>query len=114
MRLSLALVILVAASSAAHSAPGNMPGPSDLVPIGINFKQSFTDRLRMGIQMSTSQIGSEGDFRMQADWYYLDHRFPDWLGLRAGRTKMPFGLYNEVNDIDAARVPVLLPRPSAT
>jgi hypothetical protein len=30
--------------------------------------------------------------------------------LRAGRTKLPFGLYNESSDIDAARVPVLLPQ----
>ncbi len=44
------------------------------------------------------------------DWFYLDYRFADWLGLRAGRTKIPFGLYNEVNDIDSARVPILLPQ----
>ena len=31
-------------------------------------------------------------------------------GFRAGRVKIPFGLYNEINDIDSARVPILLPQ----
>jgi hypothetical protein len=30
--------------------------------------------------------------------------------MRAGRTKLPFGLYNEQSDVDAARVPILLPQ----
>jgi hypothetical protein len=30
--------------------------------------------------------------------------------VRFGRTKLPFGLYNEINDVDAARVPILLPQ----
>jgi hypothetical protein len=51
-----------------------------------------------------------GNYRPQFDWYYLDYRFADWFGLRAGRTKLPFGLYNEVQDVDAARVPALLPQ----
>ena len=29
--------------------------------------------------------------------------FADWLGMRAGRVKIPFGLYNEVNDVDSGR-----------
>jgi hypothetical protein len=46
----------------------------------------------------------------QADWFYLDYRFQDWFGLRAGRLKIPYGLHNEVQAIDSARVPVLLPQ----
>lgn len=85
-------------------------GSFELTEAAINFTQPLTDRLRMGLQLFTSQIGAVGDFRVEADWYYLDYRFSDWLGLRAGRTKVPFGLYNEINDIDAARVPILLPQ----
>ena len=33
-----------------------------------------------------------------------------WLGLRAGRIKLPFGLYNEYSDIDSARLSILLPQ----
>jgi len=89
-----------------HSTRGSF----ELTEAAINFTQPLTDRLRMGLQLFTSQIGGVGDFRVQADWYYLDYRFADWLGLRAGRNKVPFGLYNEINDIDAARVPILLPQ----
>jgi len=89
-----------------HSVRGSV----EFTEVAINFTQPLTERLRMGLQLFTSQIGGVGDFHIQADWYYLDYRFADWLGLRAGRTKVPFGLYNEIQDIDAARVPVLLPQ----
>jgi hypothetical protein len=69
-----------------------------------------TDRLRLGVQLFARDLGPDGNYRPQLDWYYLDYRFWDFLGLRAGRTKIPFGLYNEYNDIDAARVPILLPQ----
>lgn len=89
-----------------HSTRGSF----ELTEAAINFTQQLTDRLRTGLQLFTSQIGGVGDFRVQADWYYIDYRAADWLGIRAGRTKVPFGLYNEINDIDAARVPILLPQ----
>ncbi|HEY4187631.1 MAG TPA: hypothetical protein VGP07_21315 [Polyangia bacterium] len=85
-------------------------GSFELTEIALNVTQPLTEQLRMGAQIFTSQIGGAGDFKMQADWYYLDYRLADWLGVRAGRTKLPFGLYNEINDIDAARVPILLPQ----
>jgi hypothetical protein len=69
-----------------------------------------TDRLRIGAQLFARDLGPDGNYKPQFDWYYLDYRFFDWLGVRAGRTKIPFGLYNEYNDIDAARVPILLPQ----
>ena len=40
----------------------------------------------------------------------FDYRFKDWLGIRAGRVKIPFGLYNDSSDVDSARVPILLPQ----
>lgn len=85
-------------------------GSFEFTEVGINFTQLLTDELRTGIQLFARQLGKDGDFRARMDWFYLDYRFADWLGLRAGRTKIPFGLYNEVNDIDSARVPILLPQ----
>jgi hypothetical protein len=85
-------------------------GSFEFTEVGINFTQLLTDELRTGIQLFTRQLGRDGDFRARMDWFYLDYHFADWLGLRAGRTKIPFGLYNEVNDIDSARVPILLPQ----
>ena len=85
-------------------------GSFEFTEVGINFTQLLTEDLRTGIQIFARQLGTDGDFRARMDWFYLDYRFADWLGIRAGRTKIPFGLYNEVNDIDSARVQILLPQ----
>jgi len=85
-------------------------GSFEFTEVGINFTKPLTDRLRIGVQIFTRDLGPIGNYKPQFDWFYLDYRFQDWLGLRAGRTKIPFGLYNETNDIDAARVPILLPQ----
>src|SRR5262249_33602750 len=50
-----------------------------------------------------------GNYSAKLDWFDLDYHYRDFLGFRAGRTKIPFGLYNETSDVDAARVPILLP-----
>jgi hypothetical protein len=78
--------------------------------VGLNFTKSLTDRLRVGIQLFAQDLGPSGTYDAKMDWFYLDYRIADWLGLRAGRVKIPFGLYNEVNDIDQARLPILLPQ----
>jgi hypothetical protein len=85
-------------------------GSAELTEVGINFTTSVTDRLRIGVQLFARDLGPVGNYQPQFDWFFLDYRFFDWFGIRAGRTKLPFGLYNEVNDIDSARVPILLPQ----
>jgi hypothetical protein len=85
-------------------------GTLEFAEVGINFTSQVTDRLRLGLQLFAHDLGSSGNYSAKADWFYLDYRWRDWLGIRAGRTKLPFGLYNEQNDVDAARVAVLLPQ----
>jgi hypothetical protein len=85
-------------------------GSPEFSEVGLNFTKSITEQLRVGAQLFARDLGPVGNYRPQFDWYYLDYRFADWFGLRAGRTKLPFGLYNEVQDVDAARVPALLPQ----
>jgi hypothetical protein len=85
-------------------------GSFEFTEVGINFTKEITDNFRIGAQLFTRDIGPIGNYAAQFDWFYLDYRFFDWLGIRAGRTKLPFGLYNETSDIDAARVPILLPQ----
>jgi hypothetical protein len=62
------------------------------------------------MQLFSRKLGQTGDYVPKMDWFYLDYRFEDWVGIRAGRVKIPFGLYNDTADIDAARVPILLPQ----
>ena len=78
--------------------------------VGINFTKTLLEQLRTGIQFFAQDLGPTGTYNARVDWAYLDYRFSDWLGLRAGRVKLPFGLYNEINDVDSARVAVLLPQ----
>jgi hypothetical protein len=90
----------------AHSRRGTF----EFTEVGINFTKNISDDLRVGMQLFSRDLGTVGNYKPQFDWFYLDYHFRDWLGLRAGRTKLPFGLYNEHSDIDQARVPILLPQ----
>jgi hypothetical protein len=85
-------------------------GSFEMSEVGINVTRVLTDRLRLGLQLFARDLGPLGNYNAKFDWYYLDYRLADWVGVRAGRVKLPFGLYNEVNDVDAARVPILLPQ----
>jgi hypothetical protein len=85
-------------------------GSFEFTEVGINFTKEITDNFRVGAQLFARDLGPIGNYSAQFDWFYLDYRLFDWLGIRAGRTKLPFGLYNETSDIDAARVPILLPQ----
>lgn len=85
-------------------------GSFEFSEVGLNFTVQLTEKLRTGVQIFAHDLGPIGNYSPKADWYYLDYRFEDWLGFRGGRVKIPFGLYNDTADIDAARVPVLLPQ----
>jgi hypothetical protein len=65
---------------------------------------------RLGAQLFLRDFGDYDNGKPQLDWAYIDRRFSDAFGLQAGRVKIPFGLYNEIWDVDAARTPVFLPR----
>jgi len=90
----------------AHSSEGSF----EFTEIGLNFTLPATDRLTLGLQIFSHDLGPIGDYRATLDWYSLDYHWRDWLGIRAGRVKLPFGLYNDSSDIDAARTSVLLPQ----
>lgn len=85
-------------------------GSFDFTEVGVNITKPLGDRLRVAMQIFAHDLGPLGNYAPQLDWYFLDYRFADWLGLRAGKTKLPWGLYNESNDVDAGRVPILLPQ----
>ncbi len=85
-------------------------GSFEFTEAGINFTKPVSDRLRVGLQLFSRDLGPIGDYKVKLDWAYLDYRWRDWLGIRAGRTKLPFGLYNDTSDIDAAQPTALLPQ----
>src|SRR5690606_23782908 len=85
-------------------------GSLELFEAGINVSSEITDKLRAGVQLYARAFGQYRDLPPRLDWAFLDYRHERWLGLRAGVIKMPFGLYNEYADIDASRLPILLPQ----
>jgi hypothetical protein len=85
-------------------------GSFELTEAGLNFTKPLTERLRAGLQLFTRKLGPQGDFTVKFDWFYLDYRWQDWLGFRAGRVKLPFGLYNDTSDVDSGRTFILLPQ----
>ncbi len=93
-----------------YLAEGTNKGSFAFTELGVNFTKQLTDTLRIGFQIFAHNLGPFGNYSVKADWYCLDWRFRDWFGIRVGRVKLPFGLYNDTSDIDAARVPVLLPQ----
>ena len=90
----------------AHTERGSL----EFTEARINFTKALHDRLSIGIQLFARDLGPEGTYSAKFDWLYLDYRWKDWLGLRAGRVKLPFGLYNDTSDIDAAQPVILLPQ----
>ncbi len=85
-------------------------GSMRLFEAGINVSTEPADRLRVGAQLFTRDLANDTSTTVGLDWAFLDYSWRDWLGIRAGRTKVPFGLYNEYQDIDSARTAILLPQ----
>lgn len=75
----------------------------------VNTLKSF-GQLQLGAQLLIRDFGEEGDFRPDFDWAYLDYAFNNKIGLRLGRVRLPFGLYNEYRDVDQARMEILYPQ----
>ena len=85
-------------------------GSVDLTQAALTATSDITDRLRVGMQFIALHQGLYGSLTPTLDWGDIDFRWKEWLGLRAGRIKIPWGLYNEYVDIDASRTQILLPQ----
>lgn len=77
---------------------------------GLNASLSLTDKLRVGVQGYSRNIGHLGDGRVELDWAFADFRMRDWFGIRAGKVKTPFGLYNDTQDMEFLHTWALLPQ----
>jgi hypothetical protein len=75
----------------------------------LNFTDSVTDNLRVGMQLHYLRLGAFGGDEVVIDWAQGDYRFKPWLGLRAGKVKIRWGLYNDTQDADPGYLWALLP-----
>lgn len=76
----------------------------------LNVSAAVTDNIRVGAQIMARNLGSDGNENVVLDWAYGDYRYSDELGLRIGKVKTPFGLYNQTRDVDMVRNSILLPQ----
>ncbi len=66
--------------------------------------------MSIGAQAFLRELGPLGNHELELAWGFVDWRRHAELGLRVGAFKLPYGLYNETADVDAARTPILLPQ----
>jgi hypothetical protein len=75
----------------------------------LNFNDSVSDNLRVGMQLHYLRLGAFGGDEVVIDWAMGDYRFKPWLGVRAGKVKIRWGLYNDTQDVDPSYMWALLP-----
>ena len=78
----------------------------------VNISDSLADNLRVGIQLHMYQLGEFGGSNVQVDWASGDYRVKDHFGIRAGKVKTVWGLFNDSQDVDAIFLWILLPQGS--
>ncbi len=85
-------------------------GSFEFTEAALNASTQLTDSLRLGLQFFSRDLGDLGNNEVKLDWAFADYRHWDFLGVRAGKFKLPFGLYNEIRDYDMLRTSILLPQ----
>ncbi|MBU2503206.1 hypothetical protein KJ682_17900 [bacterium] len=93
-----------------YLVPRSVNGTAEFHETGLIVTAVPRDRLRVGIQLMGRNFGDTGNDQVVLDWAFGDYRWKDELGLRAGKIKMPYGLYNEGRDVDLLRTTVFLPQ----
>lgn len=91
-------------------ATDSVDGTTQILEAGLTINVPVNDKLRVGMQFLSRDLGDEGNNDVRLDWAFGDYRFDDALGVRLGKVKMPIGLYNEGRDSDFLRNMAFLPQ----
>jgi len=103
-----------------HTSDNNIYGQSDdgispgLTEIGLNLSYQPFDRLNLSVQGLYRRAGKVDGGIVRLDYGVADLtllRFESGqLGIRGGRIKVPFGLYNETRDVAFTNPTIILPQ----
>jgi len=103
-----------------HTSDNNIYGQSDdgispgLTEIGLNVNYQPFDMLRIAAQGLYRRAGDVDPGSVRLDFGLVDLTLLEYgsgkLGLRGGRIKIPFGLYNETRDVSFTHPTILLPQ----
>jgi len=89
-----------------HSRSGSIK----MTDAGLNLNWRPFQSLRIGAQGYYRNLGDYNENRVVLDWGVVDYQPWDIFGIRAGKIKMPLGLYNEVRDSPFLLPMVFLPQ----
>jgi opacity protein-like surface antigen len=89
-------------------------GTFEFNEIALNVVATPIDRLRVGIQVASQDLGDSFNNKPMIDWAYGNYNFGEVtknveVAVSAGRFKMGHGLYNDYRDLDMTRSSVFLP-----
>lgn len=90
--------------------PESEDGTFEINEVGLTFNAPISDKLHIGAQILSRDLGPDGNNDLTLDWALGSYRFADWFGVRAGKIKLPIGLYNETRDSDFLRPMSFLPQ----
>lgn len=76
----------------------------------VSLNDSLSERMRVGIQLHMYQMGQIGGPNVLIDWVSGDYKLNDYFGARAGKIKVPAGLFNDSQDVDSLFLWTLLPQ----
>jgi hypothetical protein len=85
-------------------------GSFDFTDAGLNMSAFVTNKFRIGAQAYVRNLGALGQGHVTLDWALGDYRFSDSVGVRAGKVKTVFGLYNDTQDAEFLHTWALLPQ----
>jgi hypothetical protein len=88
-----------------HTTDGNF----EFNEAALSFSTQPLEKLRIGAQLYAQDLGSLGNHRVIVDWAVGDYRVNDAFGVRAGKLKLPLGLYGTLRDADLGRPEILQP-----
>ena len=75
----------------------------------VNVNDRVSSKLRVGIQLHYMRLGAFGGDNASVDWALGDYEVNQWVKVRAGKLKIRWGLYNDVQDYDPGYLWSLLP-----
>ena len=84
-------------------------GTFEFNELGINFTTNATEKLHLGVQLFARDFGNYNNDELIVNWAYGDYKIRDSFGIRAGKMKITYGLYNEYRDMDQLRTNILYP-----
>ncbi len=89
-------------------------GSLDFTEIGVNASWAPRSDLQLAVQVLSRRAGGAAEGEPELDFGLLDYTVVETptrrLGVRVGRVRGPFGLYNDTRDVAFTRPSILLPQ----